>query len=676
MPDVDRNIPPGTRRTPVSSSRSRLRFLQAGLLALFALVLARLVYIQIIKSEELRKLAERQYEEKLSLPAARGNLLDRNGLILASDRSDVSFAADPKMTGDDSRAIASQFCLLFGKPARFYEEKLRSNGRFVWLERQVDRKYLKRVNMGDLHGLISLEEPRRLYFVDNLAGQLIGFAGRDNAGIAGAELEFDSLLHGEDGYVILQRDGLGNARRSVDYPRVEPVNGHNVMLTIDLRLQAIVEKELRLGIEKNSAEGGIVIILQPRTGEILAMAQYPPVDPNDFPRFTLQDQKLRAVTDAFEPGSIFKIVTASAALEHHLVTPEKKFFAENGLYRVPVRGRAPREIRDTHKEGWITFRQAIEYSSNIVMAKVSDAIGSERLYKMARDFGFGIPTNIDFPGEAEGTLKKPSEWSGTTLNSIAFGYEVGATPIQIAAAYAAVANGGVLMRPYIFKREVGADSAVLREGKPEPIRRVLSPGTARIVTGLLENVVNDGTGKAAAIPGLRIAGKTGTSKKYTAGRYEDKKYTASFVGFFPADDPQLLCLVMMDNPSGDSYYGGLTSAPVFHAIVEQIINTSSIVVRGTDRAGSAEDSTGPSAAPWPAARQSLSRTPTPGIVPDVKGLSVRRAVGLLSKARFEPVVTGSGMVVSQQPPGGKPARKGTKILLTCQPDRVVPAGGN
>ncbi len=678
MPEMQRNITPAPHAPPATSLRSRLRVLQGAILALFLVVVARLVDIQIIKSEDLKKLAERQYEEKLALPAARGNLLDRNGMILASNRTDVSFAADPKMTGDDSRVIAAQFGELFGKPVRFYQEKLRSNSRFVWLERQVDRKYLRRVNVGNLHGLISLEEPRRVYFVDNLAGQLLGFAGRDDIGIAGEELEYDSTLGGRDGYVILQRDGLGNARRSVDYPRVDPVNGHHVMLTIDIRLQAIVEKELRRGIESNSADGGIAIMLQPRTGEILAMAQYPPIDPNDFARCDQQDQKLRAVTDAFEPGSIFKIVTASAALEHHLVTPDKRYFAENGVYRVPLKGGRYREIRDTHKEGWITFREAMEYSSNIVMAKVSDAIGSERMYKTARDFGFGIPTDIDFPGEADGVLKKPSEWSGTTLNSIAFGYEVGATPIQIAAAYAAIANGGILMKPYLFRREIGPNNEILREGKPQQIRRVVSPATARIVKNLLEDVVDHGTGKAAAVSSLRIAGKTGTSKKYTAGHYEDKKYTASFVGFFPADDPQVLCLVMMDNPSGDSYYGGLTSAPVFHSIVEQIINTSSIVVQGSGGMDSAGASIRPSETSGPAAATPIpvSAKLSAGIVPDVKGLSVRRAVGVLSRARFDPVVSGTGMVVSQRPPGGKPARAGTKIVLTCQPGRSAPVGAN
>jgi cell division protein FtsI (penicillin-binding protein 3) len=676
-----------TAATPVDDHKAarsatvRLRVLTIGMMVMFATVCLRLVQIQIVDSEELRAKAQRQYRAKVIMPATRGNILDRNGNLIASNSMFVSFAADPKLAQDHAQAIARRFADVFGKPQRFYLDKLRSDSRFVWLERQVDVALLDRLKPKSLAGLVVLPEPKRLYHNDHTAGQLVGTTDIDNHGLAGSELWFDGTLSGVDGYVVFQRDGLGRARAAVDYPRVDPQNGNDVELTIDLKIQSIAERELRRGIEQSNAESGIVVILQPRTGEVLALAQYPMVDPNQFGRYAAADQKLRAITDVFEPGSVFKIVTASAALEHHLVAPERTFFAENGVYVVPISSTRTRRIVDTHKSGWITFRDAMAYSSNIVMAKVSDIIGSERLYKMARDYGFGIPTNIEFPGEVRGTLKKPMEWSGTTLNTIAFGYEVGATPLQIAAAYAAVANGGVLMKPYLLKREVDPAGNIVRSTTSQPIRRVVSEATARTLTEMFEGVVDHGTGTAAAIRGITIAGKTGTSKKLVDGKYAGN-YTASFVGFFPAEDPQIVCLVMMDNPRGPSYTGGLASAPVFRAIAERMISTSEIFASMPMRIVQASDA--PQRPTEPTAnRRSENRTPPEragvsveednngDFVPDVTGYSVRKAVSVLMAEQLEPVVNGSGIVIQQLPGAGQRARSGTRVILTCEPKALA-----
>ena len=646
----------------------RLRVVQIAILVLFAAVCCRLGQIQIIQSQKYRSLAQKQYQAKFILPAPRGNLFDRNGNSIASNTTSVSFAADPQGAGDDARTIAENFSNLFGKQRKFYFDKLQSDSRFVWLERGADASMINKIDLKKLPGIVVRNESKRLYYHDHIAGQLIGMTDVDNKGVAGVELAFDKELSGRDGYVMFQRDGLGRARPSVDYPRVEPESGHNVMLTIDMGIQAVAEKELKKGIVENKADGGIVVILQPKTGEVLAIAQQPEIDPIDFGKYKLEDQKLRAITDAFEPGSVFKIVTASAALENGLVTPARKFYAENGLYVVAGR---PKPIEDTHKEGWITFQQAMEVSSNIVMAKVSDLIGSERLFRMARDYGFGVPTNIDFPGEARGVLRKPSEWHGTTtLNSIAFGYEVGVTPMQIASAYAAIANGGVLMQPYIFKKEYDAAGKIIREGKQQQVRRVVSPQTAATMRDLFEGVVLRGTGKIAAIPGIRIAGKTGTSKKYVEGQYETGSYTASFVGFFPVEDPQIVCLVMMDNPRAGNYTGGTTSAPIFRAIAEQLLNTSDVFASPapTVVASSAvpQQNTGNMFDPSSTKEQNTMIS-VAGTVPNVKGCSVRRAVNILTTGKFEPVISGSGTVIDQQPAPGEPAKAGMKVRLICQP---------
>jgi cell division protein FtsI (penicillin-binding protein 3) len=661
---------------PGRAQRVRMRLLETGIILFFTVVCLRLVQIQVIESPKFRDLAQKQYQSKVILPAVRGSLYDRNGTIIASNSIFVSFAADPKLAADDARAIATRFSQLFGKPLRVYIEKLKSDSRFVWLERQASLDNVKKVDLKKLDGVVVRYEPRRLYYHDQVAGQLIGCTDIDNNGLAGIELECDASLRGVDGYVIFQRDGLGKASPSVDYPRVEPTNGHNIFLTIDMELQAIAERELKKGVEQSEAERGIVVMLQPKTGEILAIAQYPNVDPNNFGKFQLQDQKLRALTDIFEPGSVFKIVTASAALEYGLVKPERKFFAENGSYVVQVAGGKDRTITDTHKEGWITFQEAMEVSSNIVMAKVSDIVGSERLYKMARDYGFGIATNIEFPGEVKGILKKPMEWSGTTLNTIAYGYEVGVTPLQIAAAYSAVANGGVLMKPYLIARETDATNQIVHANEPQMVRRVITEATAKTMTDFFEGVVERGTGKPAIIPGVKIAGKTGTSKKLIDGHYQQGNYTASFVGFFPADNPQVVCLVMMDNPRGVNYTGGTTSAPVFHAIAERVISTSSILAPAPSVPVIAKNGKeGENDLPQAAGTKRMTKDqPSSGIInviPDVRGYSVRRAVSVLTAEKLQPVINGSGTVITQTPSAGQSAKPGMKIMLTCQPKAVI-----
>lgn len=654
--------------------QARLRILQIGLMLFFAIVCVRLAQVQVVEAGKYRSMAQKQYQAKIVLPAKRGMLYDRNGNIIASNSVFVSFAADPKLAAEDARAISLKFSKLFGKPKKYYSDKLKSDSRFVWLERQVNADFLKKVDRKNLEGIVVREEPKRLYHNDQVAGQLVGFTDVDNVGLAGMELKFNEQLRGTNGYVMFQRDGRGQARPSVDYPRVEPMNGHSVQLSIDIELQAIAEKELKNGVEQAKADRGIVVIMQPKTGEVLAIGQYPTIDPNNFGKYAPEDQKLRAVTDVFEPGSVFKIVTASAALENHLVKPSQKFFAENGRYVVLVGGKA-RPIVDVHPYGWLTFQEGMEVSSNIVMAKASDVIGSERFYKMARDYGFGIATNIDYPGEVKGNLKKPVDWSGTTLNTISYGYEVGATPLQITAAYCALANGGMLMKPMLVMKEMDASGKTVKEYASEPIRRVVSEQTATTLKEFFRGVVERGTGKPAHVEGMSIGGKTGTSKKFIEGKYTGT-YVASFVGMFPLEDPQIVCLVMLDNPRGANYTGGMTSAPVFRSIAEHLINTSEkFAPPASTPAGSVIASdvgvnkqASKIGTPPSAKRSSnMAFTVSANLIPDVRGLSVRRAISILRTRKLEPAVTGSGTVISQSPLAGQPARAGMRITLVCQP---------
>jgi cell division protein FtsI (penicillin-binding protein 3) len=487
---------------------------------------------------------------------------------------------------------------------------------------------------------------------------------------------------------MMQADGAGNPRPVVDYPRVEPVPGNSLVLTLDLHLQEIAENELEKGVKENKAKGGVVVMLNPKTGEVLAVAQYPRVDPATFGDAPMENQKLRAVTDMVEPGSVFKLVTAAAAIDNGLIRPERTFYAEKGTYLVYYKGqKKPRKITDVHEFGNLTFRQAVENSSNIVMAKASDIIGNERLYKMARDFGFGMKTGVDIPAEIGGILKNPTQWSGPTRNTLSYGYEVGVTPMQVAVAYAAVANGGVMMRPFILKKEIGPDGAVIRETEPAPVRRVVSEETAATLTSFLEGVVERGTATAAKLPNVRIAGKTGTSKRLVNGKYAESEYTASFVGYFPVEDPRVVCLVMLDRPSGITRYGGTTSAPIFREIVSRIMGSSAdfavpaplpVAEAAPADAGGADHKTpgtGRAAAPARAttAKNSMAGDPR-HIVPDVTGYSIRKALSVLRDEKFQPVVNGSGVVVSQNPRPGEPVSSSRVITLNCSPKEANQGG--
>jgi cell division protein FtsI (penicillin-binding protein 3) len=670
MRPAARNLPPDGRLTPLLESTARTLVVKVALLLGFALVGLRLIQVQVIDAPKYQETARRQSTATVPLPALRGVVLDREGRTLISNSTLVSFAADPRIVGDSAAHVARVFAEVFQKSRADYLGKLRNEeSRFVWLERRADPRYRTWIPPRRFNGVIVMDEPRRLYHYAHLGGQLLGFTDIDSKGVSGLELALDSLLRGTNGVVVMQRDALNRRRPSVDYPRIEPVDGNSVVLTIDMEYQAIVEHELELGVRKNDAESGIAVMMDPATGEVLAMANYPPIDPANPASISAAAARNRVVTDMVEPGSVFKIVTAAAALEHHLVRPGQKFDGEQGEYRVFLpNGRLRNVITDMHKFGVITFREAIALSSNIVFAKISDIIGAEALYTMARRFGFGTETGIGLPGEVSGELKSPSRWSGTTLNTMAYGYEVAATPLQIAAAYAAVANHGVLMKPFVVRQVADARGTIIHESAPERIRQVVTQQTADTLTAMLRGVVEFGTGQLARVRDVDIAGKTGTARKYVDGRYVPGSYIASFVGYFPADHPAAVCLVMLDLPGTPTYSGGLVSAPIFKAIAEKIAATSNRFSPGTILASHVPrkravpdirtmdmDATGASAAPAGYA-----------VVPDVCGFPIRRAVNSLVVRRLDAAITGSGVVVAQSPRPGERVKAGSRVSIRCE----------
>jgi cell division protein FtsI (penicillin-binding protein 3) len=701
------------RSSPIGEWNRRVLIVKAALILFFLLIALRLIQIQVIDSGIYRERARRQYEKPEEIPAQRGTIYDRSGHPLATNAQFVSFGADPSMVGKHAVEVAERFANVFNRRRGYYLDKIAGPSRhFVWLERGVNPSSEVPINSAGLPGIVTIPAPMRLYPYGRIAGQLLGFTGVDNNGLSGLELELDSLLRGENGRLILQRDGLNRQRQSVDYPRIDPVNGDVVNLTIDIEYQSIAEDELRKGIEHNKAECGLVAMMDPATGEILAMANYPQIDPADPAGTDPSAARNRIVTDMFEPGSVFKIVTASAALEGKRVTLAQKFYAEEGSYTVRrPDGRTRNTITDTHKSGMISFQKAMEVSSNIVMAKVSDIVGADALFTMARGFGFGTATGIELPGEVRGELKHPAQWSGTTLNSMAYGYEVGVTPLQILCAYAAAANQGTLMKPFVVRSVVAPDNTVVCDHRPQVIRRVVSRSTAAALTQMFRGVVERGTGRAAKIAGVSVAGKTGTAKRVIDGTYSPSDYTASFVGYFPAEDPAVVCLVMIENPRDRGYTGGLAAAPVFKAIAERIYATSvrfrvhqPSVIAGNTLPGVPDVTT----LPLEAARSLLlaggfepevrgrgtivvRQSPLPGfraarhtpvelmtsdelarrggtaLMPDVRGLAIRRALARLTVLHLDVAIRGSGVVVAQDPQPREQVAGGKHVIIRCEP---------
>lgn len=628
---------------PQNDSRNKLRLLFALFLLGFLVVLGRLFYIQVIKSREYREQARKQYESTVTLAAHRGDIFDRNGNLIANTSQKLSVAVDPNMV-EQPELICSLISLLTGKPAEEYLLKIQTaHSSFVWLERAIDNATLSPLDTLHDAGLIRVNEPRRKYLNGSLAAQLLGFTDVDNKGVSGIELQLDTLLRGANGFMTIQRDGRGKKRPAPDLPYIAPRHGKSLELTLDMQIQGIVESELKRGVLDADAESGTVIAMCPATGEILAMASYPTFDPNNLATSSAEIIRNRAITDMYEPGSTFKLITAAALLEDQKISQNDTVDAHGGTFTMK-----DYTITDAHPMGKITFAKAIEQSSNIAFATLSPRLPNDKFYKYSRDFGFGIFLGIDMPGEVRGILKKPREFDATTKMFMAYGYQLAATSLQIVNAYATVANGGVMMKPYIVKKLLEENHDEIQKFEPQRIRRVISEATAHTLTELFCGVVERGTGYSARVNGLRIAGKTGTAQQLVGGKYSKQNYTASFVGYFPADKPEIAMVVMLDKPR-KGYYGSQVSAPIFQAIAQRIVSASLISVPDNQ-------------APAQIASEKQDRQTSE--VPDVRGLNSDEAREILHRAGLRLQTTGNtGIVIEQTPPPGAWIEKGNEVSV-------------
>lgn len=537
------------------------------LLSGFGVVLFRLVTLQVWQAAELSVKADRQHRKTVSLEGARGTIVDRHGKVLAMN-VEVPSAFGVPTTLDSPTKTARVLAPVLQVRSDELERKLRQARSFVWLARKLDPEQGRRLERLSLDGVGVVMEGRRFYPKGPFLSHVLGFAGMDGEGLEGVEHRYESYLRGEKRMMVLQRDALGRSVFPTDLTERNPTPGHNLALTIDEVIQYITERELEDAVTRAQAKSGTMIVLEPQTGAVLAMAVSPRFDPNVVSNLSPDRWRNKALADAYEPGSTLKAVVAAAAIEEHVVKPNTMVFGEHGRMTI-----ANTVIHDHEKLGWVSFSQVIQKSSNIGAAKTGMALGEQRLHRYLQTFGFGQKTEIDLPGEGAGLVKRPKDWGRRSVASISMGQEIGVTPLQMVSAIAALANEGVLMKPYVVSEIRGPEGHLLKRVSPQVRRRVVSPETAHTVTKILEGVVTDGTGGKAAIPGFRVAGKTGTAQKIDprTGSYSVSRFVTSFAGYVPADNPRLAMIVVIDEPQGDAW-GGTVAAPVFSRVGEQVLN--------------------------------------------------------------------------------------------------------
>lgn len=542
------------------------RSLRFGLvfLSLILLLLVfsfRLILIQVFRADHLAGLAEKQHNHYIKLEPVRGTIYDRNMRPLAINVAVYSLYANPKtMDKEDKQRAVQELSRLLGLNREFLQERLERPKYFVWLERKLPMDTVEKVRELKIRGLDFIKESKRYYPNKYLAAHLIGFAGMDNEGLEGMELIYNQELSGEAGWTHVLRDAR-QRELLIEKSFIPPKDGFNLVLTIDETIQYIAEQALDEAFVKHRAKGASIIVMDPKTGEILALANRPTYNLEDFSGSTPEQRTNRAIVNVYEPGSVFKIVALSAALEEEIAKETDVFFCENGEYKV-----GNHILHDHHPHGKLTFKEVFEQSSNICTTKIAQKMGPETFYKYGQRYRFGQKTGIDIVGEVSGLLKDPSRWSKTSIGALPIGHEVTVTPLQLVAAISAIANDGVYMKPHVVKYILDNQEELIKGYQPQIVDRVISDDTAQRVKAILTGVVENGTGRMAKVEGLKIAGKTGTAQKVIGGRYSWDHFYATFFGFAPAEDPQLAVVVTFDDPRG-THFGGTVSAPVFKKVV-------------------------------------------------------------------------------------------------------------
>ena len=644
---------------------------------------ARLFYLQVWEHTDMVARAENQQRRTIPAIAPRGDIYDRFGQILAYSADAETIGADPTQI-EDPEATARALCAVLDCTPNLRKDLTRKLGRkltadgkqiqYTLVARQISPTLGRRVADLDLPGVIVLRETRRYYPNRTLGAGLLGYVGIDNEGLGGLEAKFESRIRGRDGRVLFMTDGR---RRALAVRAEQPATpGDSIELTIDQTLQHIADRELRAGVEQYNAKAGMAIIMDPHTGEILALSNYPTFNPNDFGSSKGYDRANRAVQHVYEPGSTFKLITAAAAIEERVLKTSDMIDCAPGFIRIPGRGRP---VYDVHPYGLLSFEDVIVKSSNVGAIKAVQQIGIERMSIYVKRFGFGQVLSPDFNGQSRGIVWPAEQLDQSGLASMSMGYQISVTPMQMAAAVSSIANGGTLYEPRMVRAFIGNGR---RESVPaRVVRRTVSPETAATLTGIMEQVVERGTAKAAKIDGYTIAGKTGTAGKVIDGVYSKTDYNVSFVGFVPSRKPAFAVVVVIDTPRADvTSYGGTIAAPIFKRIAEASLRHLGVAPNLNAPPPVLVTRTDDRRAIQPArailAPERIIAPARMGVMPDLRGLSARAAVQALGRIGMRPVLDGDGFVLSQDPEADSVLVPGDAVQLKLGRRRPGPPAGD
>jgi cell division protein FtsI (penicillin-binding protein 3) len=667
------NMAPSAHKKFNDKLRRRLKLAFTLIWLCLMAVSARVFYMQIIDGERLSALARGEYEGTMEIQPRRGDIYDQRGTKLAATIEVGSLYANPaKIT--DKIIVAGKLSPIVELDKALVLEKLSSNKPFVWIKRKLSPQEMQQIEELKIDGLGFIPESQRVYPHRSLAAHVLGFVGMDGKGLGGLEHSYEIFLRGAKQRTRVLMDARKRIISQGQDMETEFLEGSSVTLTLDAYIQHAVEEELALVVSEQQARSATAIVMEPSTGRILAMAVHPTFNPNIFSTYPEPLLRNKNITDCYEPGSTMKAFTASLVLEKEVAKPTDVFFCENGRYRV-----GNHVIRDVHDHGWLSLQDIIKVSSNIGALKVGELLQREDLYQGLLQFGFGQETGVDIPGETRGILSPPRCWSAVGKANICFGQGISASPIQLITAFSAVANGGIVMKPYMVDRVVDARGNTIVQNTPQPVKRAISSETAKTMAAILQHVVEKGgTGVSAAIDGYAVAGKTGTAQKVEPGTrsYSRNRYVSSFIGFLPADNPCVAMLVIVDEPKKQSY-GGLVAAPVFKAVCQRIIPYWGIkpcdVFLAEKHIKEAMQQLKSLVEEDPEEQvdgkidQDIEFTAEEGM-PNVLGMDLRSALSVLDDLNVEVSIAGTGFVARQDPIPGQSIKdiKRCKIWLSPQ----------
>jgi len=669
--------------------RRRRNLFAVFLIAWGLLVVGRLAQLQLAQGAKYRARAQKQQETRIQISPRRGSILDREGRDLAVSVEVASVAAAPEEVSDaagEARLLAP----LLGMPEKAVLAKLRSDRPFVWLQRKIDVAVADTIREKKLPGIQLVAETRRYYPKASLAASVLGYVGVDDTGLSGLEYSYDKSVRGKSVSVVSLRDARRYTYGEVDTAAVRrDQEGATLTLSIDSGVQFAAENELAKTVNDLHAKSGSVVLMDPWTGAIVAMASVPGVDPNQYARYSADVRRNRAVADAYEPGSTFKIVTGSAALEAGVIGLNEVIDTGHGVVRI---GRITINEDKGHDYGALTLAGILEHSSNVGIIRVGLRLGARGLYEGASRFGIGQPTGVDLPGESIGIFRPLPRWSFLSNASISMGQEVSVTALQLARVAAVIANGGMLVSPRLVTRISRPDGREEMKEPPAPVR-VISEATANAMRDMLVGVVEHGTGTEAAISGFTVGGKTGTAQKAGPGGYERGKHVPNFVGFAPAEHPRLVGVVVVEEPQGAKYYAAQVTAPLFSRIVSRALGIlrvapedqrlpSTVLASLPARPVRYPEGVVPASSRMPemggAPAPSAPETASGSGIPDAFGLSARQALARFAKDGIPVKLQGAGFVTSQVPPAGAALRRGeipTLFLSESAPSVARAAGG-